>query len=88
MNIENQIVPGITITSEGLATVSDSVADVLFDLAIQLEEPTKLPVDIEHVLAAILLLSRQGKLDSNKALSSDDSTLVENLIELSRNGRE
>ena len=30
------------------------IAVVLFDLAIKLEEPTNLPVDVEHVLAAEL----------------------------------
>ena len=50
-NSHQQIVPGISVTSSGQATVDPSLADVLFDLAIELEGPTNLPVDVEHVLA-------------------------------------
>ena len=51
---DQQIVPGISISSSGQATVDPSLSDVLFNLAIKLEEPTNLPVDVEHVLAAEL----------------------------------
>ena len=73
---DQQIVPGISVTSSGQATVDPSLADVLFDLAIKLEEPTKLPVDVQHVLAAIVLAARSGELDPNKPLSSDDPALA------------
>jgi len=72
-----QIVPGIAVTSSGQATVDPSLADVLFDLAIKLEEPTNLPVDVEHVLAAIVLAARDGDLDANTPLSSDDPALTD-----------
>ena len=71
-NDDQQIVPGISISSSGQATVDPSLSDVLFDLAIKLEEPTNLPVDVEHVLAA-----RKGELDPNTPLSSDDPALAE-----------
>ena len=74
---DQQIVPGISVTSSGQATVDPSLADVLFDLAIKIEEPTKLPVDVEHVLAAIVLAARNGELASNTPLSSDDPALAE-----------
>jgi hypothetical protein len=74
---EKQIVPSISVTSSGQATVDPSLADVLFDLAIMLEEPTNLPVDVEHVLAAIVLAARKGELDPNTPLSSDDPALAE-----------
>ncbi|MEO2013244.1 MAG: hypothetical protein ABGZ53_02635 [Fuerstiella sp.] len=45
-----QVVPGISISPSGQATVDSSLTDVLFDLAIKLEEPTQLPVDVEHIL--------------------------------------
>ncbi len=60
MSTEKQIVPGIFISSSGQATVDPSLANVLFDLAIKLEEPTNLPVDVEHVLAAIVLARALG----------------------------
>ena len=77
MSLEQQIVPGISVTSSGQATVDPSLADVLFDLAIKLEEPTNLPVDVEHILAAIVLAARKGELDPNTSLSSDDPALAE-----------
>ena len=73
---EHQIVPGISVTSSGQATVDPSLADVLFDLAVKLEQPTNLPVDVEHVLAAIVLAARKGELDPNRPLSSDDPALA------------
>lgn len=76
----DQIVPGISVTSSGQATVDPSLADVLFDLAIKLEKPTNLPVDVERVLAAIVLAARTGELDPNTPLSSDDSVLAEVLM--------
>lgn len=77
---DHQIVPGISITSSGQATVDSSLADVLFDLAVKLEKPTNLPVDVEHVLAAIVLAARQGELAPNTPLSSDDPALTEVLV--------
>ncbi|WP_372898919.1 hypothetical protein [Stieleria sp.] len=76
---QHQLVPGISVTASGQASVDPSVADVLFDLALQLEEPTNLPVDVEHVLAAIVLAARNGQLDRNTPLSSDDPALVDTL---------
>lgn len=73
---ERQIIPGISITDSGHASVAPELADVLFDLALMLEEPTNLPVDVEHVLAAIIMAVNQGDLDTNTALTTSDPTLV------------
>ena len=73
---DQQIVPGISVTPSGQATVDPALTEVLFDLAIKLEEPTNLPVDVEHVLAAIVLAARKGELDPNTPLSSDDPALA------------
>ena len=73
---EQQVVPGISLSSSGQATVDPSLADVLFDLAIKLEGPTNHPVDVQHVLAAIVLAARSGELDPDMKLSSDDQALV------------
>ncbi len=77
---DEHVVPGILISSSGQATVDPSLADVLFDLAIKLEEPTQLPVDVEHILAAIVMAARQGELDPNTRLSSEDPALAAVLI--------
>lgn len=74
--MDQQIVPGVTVTSSGQATVDPSLKDTLFDLAINLEGPTNLPVDIEHVLAAIVLAARQNEIDSNTPICADDEELI------------
>ena len=73
---DHQVVPGISVSSSGQATIDPSLADVLFDLAIKLEESTNLPVDVEHVLAAIVLAARKAELDPNTPLSSGDPALA------------
>ena len=78
---DQQIVPGISVTPSGQATVDPALTEVLFDLAIKLEEPTNLPVDVEHVLAAIVLAARKGELDPNTLLSSDDPALAAVLVD-------
>ena len=77
---DEQVVPGISISPSGQATVDSSLENVLFDLAIKLEEPTQLPVDVEHILAAIVMAARQGELDPNTRLSSEDPALAAVLI--------
>ena len=67
-----QIAPGISISPSGHATVAPSLTNVLFDLALKLEESTNLPVDVEHVLAAIVLAARNQELDPNTTLAADD----------------
>ena len=73
---DQQIVPGLSVSTTGQATVDPSIADVLFDLAIQLEETTKLPVDVQHVVAALVLSARNGELNPQTPLSSDDPVLA------------
>ena len=73
---DQQIVPGLSISPSGEATVDPALAGVLFDLALKLDETMPYPVDVQHVLAAIVLADRSGQLDSNTRLSSDDPALV------------
>jgi len=74
---DQQIIPGIFISPTGQATVDPTLADVVFDLAIQLEEIVKLPVDVQHVVASIVLAARNGDLNQNTRLSSNDPALKE-----------
>jgi hypothetical protein len=78
---DQQVVPGISISSSGHATVDPSLSDVLFDLAIKLEEPTNLPVDVQHVLAAIVMAARKGDLHPQTPLSSNDPAQVKVLAD-------
>ena len=75
-SMDKQVIPGVTVSSTGEATVDPSLKDTLFDLAINLEAPTNLPVDIEHVLAAIVLAARQHEIDSKTPISADDEVLI------------
>ena len=75
-----QVVPGILISPSGQATVDSSLENVLFDLNMKLEEPTQLPDDVEHILAAIVMAARQGELGPNTRLSSEDPALAAVLI--------
>jgi hypothetical protein len=72
---DQQIIPGISLSTSGHATVDPSLFDVLFDYAIQLEEATNLPVDVEHALAAIVLAARKGELDPNTKLTIGNSAI-------------
>ena len=76
---DQQIIPGISLSPTGQATVDPALTNVLFDLGVQLEEITNLPVDVEHVLAAIVLAARNGQLNKNTRLSSSDLVL-QNLL--------
>jgi hypothetical protein len=78
---DQQIIPRISISPSGQATVDPTLTDVVFDLAIQLEEIVKLPVDVEHVLAAIVLAARSGDLDQNTRLSPNAPELQEVLAD-------
>ena len=73
---EIQIVPGLSVSKTGQATVDSSIADLLFELAIKLEKMTGLPVDVQHVVAALVLATRCGQLDPQQPLSRDDSELT------------
>jgi len=73
---ETQIVPGLSVSKTGQATVDSSIADLLFELAIKLEKMTGLPVDVQHVVAALVLAARCGQLDPQQPLSRDDSELT------------
>ncbi len=79
MSTERQIVPGITIDKQGQANIEASMAVVLFDLALELEEPTQLPVDVQHVVAALVLAESKGDAVLNRKISASDPVLVRTL---------
>ena len=70
------IVRGIELNARGEATVDAALADVIFDLALQLEERLKLPVDVQHVVAGVVLAGRAGELPQDTQLSAGDSNLL------------
>lgn len=70
------IVPGLRIDARGVASVDAQLGKLLVDLALQLEDAVSDPVDVEHVLAAIVLAARSGELDSQTPLG-DAADLIE-----------
>ncbi|MDA7932531.1 hypothetical protein N9V88_02320 [bacterium] len=77
---DNKVLPGISVNSAGEATISKEMGDVLFDLALELEEPAGFPVDVEHVLAAIVLAVRCGDLDGGRSIDGASPPLVKKLL--------
>lgn len=71
--------PGISLSTCGQATVDPALTDVLIDIAIKIDDMSKFPVDVEHVLAAIVLAARSGSIASDTMLSSDNDPLIATL---------
>lgn len=75
-NPSQQIVQGISLSSTGQATVAPKLTNVLIDIAIKIDDVSKHPVDVEHVLAAIVLASRAGEVESATDLATADEKLI------------
>ncbi len=83
----HEILPGISIDAAGQVTVNKRIGDLLFNLALQLEDlqledlqlehAVSAPVDVEHVLAAIVLAAREGELNAETPLTEDNPRLLE-----------
>jgi len=69
------IVRGIAMTPAGAVTVDPQVDEALFDLAIALQGPDDTPVDVEHIVAALILASHQGQVPSDYELRQRDKAL-------------
>lgn len=68
-----QIIPGIMLDESGRAAVDGPMGKRLIELAIQLEPYTPHPVDVQHVLAAIIIAARQGELAAAEPLPPTDA---------------
>jgi len=77
---DSEVLPGVSVNSAGEATISKEMGDVLFELALALEDPAGFPVDVEHVLAAIVLAVRCGDLDGERAIGGASLSLVKQLL--------
>lgn len=78
---DQQIVPGISLSPSGQATVDPALTNVLIDIAIKIDDMSKFPVDVEHVLAAIVLAARSGTIETDMDISSDSDALISALAE-------
>ncbi|MEM9704070.1 MAG: hypothetical protein AAF907_16640, partial [Planctomycetota bacterium] len=70
------IAEGISLSSAGEVSVDEGLTETLLDLAEALEERTGRPVDVEHVVAAVVLANRAGKIGSDRRLGADDDLLL------------
>lgn len=77
VSVNSKIAVGIELSPSGQASVSAESSERLFDLAIELEEKTGLPVDVQHVLAAVIFSSKAGEIDPETTLSSKDEELLD-----------
>ena len=80
-NQDQQIVPGISLSTSGQATVDPALTEVLIDIAIKIDDMSKFPVDVEHVLAAIVMAARSGAIAADTELSSDNEPLISALAQ-------
>jgi hypothetical protein len=73
--MERVIAVGIRLNESGEVSVDGPTGRALFDLAIALEDATPHPVDVQHVLAAIVLAEREALVDESTRLTPDDPSL-------------
>ena len=71
-----QVAEGVLISADGEVSVDEGLTDVLLDLAETLEDRTGRPVDVEHVVAAVVLANRAGNIGSEKRLRTGDDLLL------------
>ena len=67
---------GVTLSRDGAVTVEPDLTETLLDLAEELEARTGHPVDVEHVLAAVVLAGRRGSIPPDRQLRPHDDLLL------------
>ena len=75
-NNDQQIVPGIMLSQSGQASVDPELTEALIDIAIKIDDMSKFPVDVEHVLAAIVLASHSETIQTDTEILSDNDVLI------------
>ena len=75
LNMERVIAVGICLNESGEVSVDGPAGRALFDLAIALEDATPHPLDIQHVLAAIVLAERDALVGPSTRLTADNLSL-------------
>ena len=70
------ILPGISVDDSGRVSVDAERGKLLFDLALELEDVVSAPVDVEHVLAALILAVREKGLAVTEAEMSRSNPVL------------
>ena len=63
-----KIVEGITIDRKGTVAVAEGLQQALCAIALDLQDHLPHAVDVEHVLAALVMAVRDGKVSRNQSL--------------------
>lgn len=74
--MSRQIIPGIELDNAGRASVDASMGRRLISLAIELESFTSRPVDVQHVLAAIIMAAASGESVTGELLQKPEPRLM------------
>lgn len=74
-NDGTSLLPGISLNRRNEAIVAPELADVLFDFALLMEERSGLAVDVQHVLAALVMGARSGEIAADTVVDADNSSL-------------
>jgi len=74
--MKQMIVPGISLDDSGQAIIDREMGQRLIALAIALEDHTPHPVDIQHVVAAIVYAARSGQIPIGEPLPNQGPELL------------
>ena len=78
--MERMIAQGISADDSGQVSVDADAGRLLIELAIDLEASVTEPVDVQHVLAAIVLAASDGLVDDQTRMSRDNDALRNSVI--------
>ena len=70
------IVQGISLNRRGTVTVAPGHQQTLCDVAIALQGVCQYAVDVEHVVAALVMAVRDGRIERDSAISGDDELVI------------
>lgn len=74
--MRRQIIPGIELDESGRASVDSATGRNLITLAIELESYTSHPVDVQHVLAAIIIATDTGHVFTRDSLKTPEPSIM------------
>ena len=75
-----KIVEGISLDRRGTVTVAPGHQQTLCDVSLALQDVCKYAVDVEHVVAALVMAVRDGRLERDSVVSPDDQVVISVLM--------
>ena len=79
--MKRMIAQGISADDSGQVSVDADAGRLLIDLAIDLEDAMPQTIDVQHVLAAIVLAAGDGLIGDQTCMSRDNQTLRNRVIQ-------